>query len=394
MVNQIKRANLVFDFTRMIPGGGNGGIKVHLFSFLEELIRFHQRYRISILCEESLISELGFLSSFHMDNQIHIIRPKGKVDIRSVADRLPIIKIWHDPPGNLLSQIGADLMYAGFGFSEFHDKTVPQIGLIPDCLHCDLPDHLPEGEVKARNFWFPVAIEQANLVQTNSDFCVSRLATCFSLPKEKALRMYLPLHERFAEINATKLPAFLDREPYFFYPANYWPHKNHELLLIAYQKYVHGTDDYPWKLVLSGDDSIENGPQSKELANALGISEHVHFLGHLPIEDLKQIWKYADAMVFPSLYEGFGLPTIEAMHFQTPMACSNVASLPEVAGDAAIYFDPRKPTEIADAFLKLSSDSDLRKSLQKACVARLPIFSLNREMDKVISAIDGLINAK
>lgn len=354
----------------------------------------HARFKLIVLCEEALIPELDFLLTPELENEIHIIRPQGKVDIRAVAHTLPLIKLWRDPPGNLLKQIRADLLYAGFGFSEFHDKTIPQISLIVDSLHADLPEHLPDVEVKARDFWFPVAIQQASRVQTNSNFCIERLITHFDLHPDKALRIYLPLHERFVNTPMDDFPKCLEGKSFFFYPSNFWSHKNHEILIIAYQKYLRECEQTPWDLALTGDTSNACAQQIVDLVETLGLQAHVHFLGHLKDGELKHTWELSKALVFPSLYEGFGLPIVEAMHFQTPIACSNCASMPEIAKEAALYFDPRKPVEIADALQRLSNDETLRKQLIENGLKRLPLFNFDRELDELIEVIDELVAEK
>jgi glycosyltransferase involved in cell wall biosynthesis len=98
----------------------------------------------------------------------------------------------------------------------------------------------------------------------------------------------------------------------------------------------------------------------------LGLGQRVVFPGYLPDEDLAAVLAAARGLVFPSLYEGFGIPIIEAMAAGIPVACSNVTSLPEVAADAAIFFDPRIPTQIADAIIILAEDDPTRIRLINA----------------------------
>jgi glycosyltransferase involved in cell wall biosynthesis len=113
-------------------------------------------------------------------------------------------------------------------------------------------------------------------------------------------------------------------------------------------------------------------------ALAAGVAEDVRFLSWLSGEELEGLWALAEAFVFPSLYEGFGLPVLEAMARGVPVACSNASSLPEVAGDAALLFDPHQEPSIADALERLLAESALREQLSGRGLARVREFTWER----------------
>jgi glycosyltransferase involved in cell wall biosynthesis len=115
-----------------------------------------------------------------------------------------------------------------------------------------------------------------------------------------------------------------------------------------------------------------------EFARAAGVEPDVRFLGWCTGEEVEGLWAIAEAFVFPSLYEGFGLPVLEAMARGVPVACSNAASLPEVAGDAALLFDPHDEHAIAEALRRLLEDSALRDRLRSRGLARAREFSWER----------------
>ncbi len=116
-------------------------------------------------------------------------------------------------------------------------------------------------------------------------------------------------------------------------------------------------------------------PQAKATAQALGMGERVRFLGPVPEVELPALYAAATAFVFPSRYEGFGLPVLEAMACGTPVACSNVSSLPEVAGDAALLFDPDDPAAMTQALHRLLEDASLRADLQTRGLAQAARFT-------------------
>jgi glycosyltransferase involved in cell wall biosynthesis len=138
------------------------------------------------------------------------------------------------------------------------------------------------------------------------------------------------------------------------------PHKNLLALIGALARI--GAEDRP-VLVLPGYPTTHER-ELRERARSLGLDGDVRFPAWVSAAELEGLWSLARAFVFPSLYEGFGLPVLEAMARGVPVACSNASSLPEVAGDAALLFDPREERQIADAVLRLLSDEALRVRLR------------------------------
>ena len=130
-------------------------------------------------------------------------------------------------------------------------------------------------------------------------------------------------------------PGTQPREPFLLYPARRWPHKNHERLFEAFARVRRERPEL--RLVLTGGGDYSDVPAGVEAR------------GHVPRAEVVSLMQRASALVFPSLYEGFGLPPIEAMACGCPVAASNAAALPETVGDAARLFDPHDPRAIADA---------------------------------------------
>jgi len=117
-----------------------------------------------------------------------------------------------------------------------------------------------------------------------------------------------------------------------------------------------------------GEDAI------KQAVMQMGLEKRVHFLGFVPEEKLAAVWFGCEFLIFPSLYEGFGIPVLEAMSIGKPVLCSNTTSLPEVAGKAALYFDPRKPGDIVNCLERVSKNPSLRKGLVERGYARAAYF--------------------
>jgi glycosyltransferase involved in cell wall biosynthesis len=176
-------------------------------------------------------------------------------------------------------------------------------------------------------------------------------------------------------------PQLLDQEraslglarPFIYYPAATWLHKNHINLLRAVSMLI-SDFHFDGDLVLTGVSTSARDSLQKNITG-LGLQDRVHVLGYLPYDTLPVIYNLARLMVFPSLFEGFGMPVLEAMACGCPVVCSDVTSLPEVAGEAAGYFDPTSPDEIAAAINRLWNDDHALRAMQDKGVARAGLFS-------------------
>jgi hypothetical protein len=170
--------------------------------------------------------------------------------------------------------------------------------------------------------------------------------------------------------------------PYFLYPAKVWPHKNHETLLLAFDKFRRsGQEASRYKLVLTGD------PDGFQRLASSFPSENVVHLGIVSTAELARLYKEAAGLVFPSLFEGFGIPLAEAFGFGCPVICSDTTSLPEVAGDAALFCDPTDASALADNMLSLVSNPALRSTLISAGYKRASIYNWSRSARGLENAV-------
>ena len=160
--------------------------------------------------------------------------------------------------------------------------------------------------------------------------------------------------------------------PFIYYPAATWPHKNHGALLEALQILIerYGFDG---QLVLTGVEKSAHEKLQQDIA-CRGVDNVVLVLGYLPYPDLPILFNLAKLMVFPSLFEGFGLPVLEAMACGCPVVCSGTTSLPEVADDAAMYFDPKRPEDIAEKIWDVWNNIETQTRLRSAGIARAARF--------------------
>ncbi len=358
MTDQTARPlHVAYDIARLSAGGANGGIKVHHYEFLRRFVEKHSHeIRLYVFCSEEILPELTFLSR-EGHHQIHVLGPRKNYEPRSGDGLLPVLRYWPTPPKDLLSLLEIDVLYAGFGFSQLYTPQVPQVSLIVDVLHKSCPDSLPISEVEFRDRWYAEAIERSTLVQTNSEFCKRQLVNEFGATPEKVFTISLPLHGRFNAVEMGTLPSEIAHLPhkYFLYPANYWPHKNHRRLIEAYASYRKQAGSEALHLVLTGQ-MDERGKTIAEQISALGLDDYIHPIGHADLADYKAVWELAHSLVFPSRYEGFGLPLLEAHFFQKPVLCSADAYDAHILAPQALAVDTTQVETLANTLSALQAE--------------------------------------
>jgi glycosyltransferase involved in cell wall biosynthesis len=221
----------------------------------------------------------------------------------------------------------------------------PRIVTLLDVQHHELPQMFSRAERWLRSWAYDGAARDADLVITISEHAKCGIVEHVGVPAERIEVIGLGVdHERFTPNG----PRREDLGDYVLYPANMWPHKNHERLLAAWRSVDPGLT-----LVLTG-----------QIFGKRIEQDRVVHLGHLAADDLPALYRGAVAMVFPSLFEGFGLPVLEAMACGTPVAASDQGALAEVAGGATVLFDPENVDEIAGAAQRLAHDETLRGQLR------------------------------
>lgn len=212
----------------------------------------------------------------------------------------------------------------------------PSVVTLHDVQHLDLPQMFPRSERRFRSVAWDRSARGAQRVIVISAFVGDRALEKLALDPDRVRVIPLGLD------HDTLRPGSGEREPFLLYPARRWPHKNHERLFEAFALLRRERPEL--RLVLTGGGDFSDVPDGVEAR------------GHVPRTALVSLLQRASALVFPSLYEGFGLPPLEAMACGCPVASSNAAALPEVVGDAARLFDPHDVSAIADAVREVLDD--------------------------------------
>ena len=236
---------------------------------------------------------------------------------------------------------GLDAIHYPFGIAYPRTK-LPAAVTVHDVLHRE-PLRSPRRLV--RRFTYDRSSRGAELIIVPSKFVRGRVRELLRIPEERIRVVHHGIdHDRFRRADER-------RENFVFYPAEPWPHKNHERLFEAFARLRRGRPEL--ELVLTG-------------TGFRGLPEGVRTVGRVDWDELPSLYHRAAALVFPSLYEGFGLPPLEAMACACPVACSTAGSLPEVCGEAAVYFDPTSVDEMVPAIERALEGDLVAKGLERA----------------------------
>lgn len=267
---------------------------------------------------------------------------------------------------------------------------------IHDVIHLMFPQYLPNRAALHYARWsITQAARRATRVMTVSESSKRDILRYVDTQPEKIDVIHNAYDERFAiepaeEDVARVRERYQLHDQFVLYAGNVKPHKNLERLIDALHLVrKQGLDNL--KLVLIGDE-ISKYTALRRAVHRHQLHKYVRFLGYLPEETLAVMYRLAGVFVFPSLYEGFGLPPLEAMASGTPVVTSNVSSLPEVAGDAAVLVDPYEPQAIADGIYRVLTDEPLRRELILKGIARAGQFSWEQSVRRV-RAIYGEVGA-
>jgi glycosyltransferase involved in cell wall biosynthesis len=256
---------------------------------------------------------------------------------------------------------------------------------IHDCIHLMFPQYLPNRAAYAyarASMW--AAARRSDRILTVSEASKRDILSLFNVKPEKIVVVYNAIDEHFSTTPSEEHVARI-RERYqldhkfVLYVGNIKPHKNLVRLIEAFSELRRTHDDL--KLLIIGDE-ISKLPALRRAVHHHKLHKYVRFLGYLKDDTLTVLYRLASVFVFPSLYEGFGLPPLEAMASGTPVVTSNVSSLPEVTGDAAVLVDPYDVDSIRDGIRRILDDPQLAEELRIKGLKRAREFSWERSVEK------------
>ena len=251
------------------------------------------------------------------------------------------------------------------------------------------PEFFSKKELRWRRKHYPPSARKATHIITISDFTAKSLADAWGIPRERTTTVHPGCEEEFFRpAHESPRPADLP-ERFFFYPAAFWPHKNHRRLFEAVAL-LKATRSFRLPLLLCGMNAADDAA-ARAAAHDLGIVDQVTFLGYVSRERLRLLYRHAEFMVFPSLFEGFGIPVVEAMAAGCPVATSPATSLLEIVGDDGFTFDPESVESIASAIRRLDGEPDLRRRIVDHGRRRATLFTGEEMARKTLAVYEEVV---
>jgi glycosyltransferase involved in cell wall biosynthesis len=232
----------------------------------------------------------------------------------------------------------------------------------------------------------------SDLILTDSYFSQDEIVKYTAVAKDKIQVVHLGVdHDRFRELkDETYLQSIREKyqlpQNYFLFVSTLAPHKNIDRLLLAWNE----LKKPDWKLVFVGR-QVKNNTWKTIVDQNPSLADKLLFLGEFDDRDLPALYQLAHATICPSLYEGFGLPPLEAMSSGCPVVVSNAASLPEVCGKSAVYVDPYSVDDIASGIRRMIEDQNLYASLKQAGLDRSREFTWDKTAKKHIEIMDNML---
>ncbi len=285
---------------------------------------------------------------------------------------------------------------------------IPNLFSVPRMLPCpyvmtvhDMLEHMSRAREQSgfwRSFHFQMTkrvLAGAARIFAVSNFTRNEIEKLFEIPSDRVEVVYNAIDERFLHGHATAPERDLIARryqvtyPFLLYAGRVSPHKNVVRMIEAFSALkteLKRDQAYPdLKLIIIGDD-LSGNPDLRRTVVRSGVQHDVRFLGFVPIEVLRIFYDEAKIFVFPSLYEGFGLPPLEAMVHGTPVVTSNVSSLPEVVGNAAVLVNPENVFEIMRALHRVLMDKPLRDRMKERGYQQAAKFSWETSVKRILEA--------
>jgi glycosyltransferase involved in cell wall biosynthesis len=343
------------------------------------------------------------LGRLDRENKYLLIGPSSKVEeIGSLPPNFHAVPL-HQPERSLkgwwefravLRRLDCDLVH------------VPNIFSVPRALPCpyvmtvhDMLEHMSLGR-KRNDLWRSVhfqltmrVLRGAARIFAVSNFTKMEMEKLFGIPPERIEVVYNAIDERFLHGHASAADRDLIAKryqvtyPFLLYAGRVSAHKNVVRMIEAFSALKGELEKeraFPdLKLIIIGDD-LSGNPDLRRTVVRSGVQNDVRFLGFVPIEVLRIFYDSAKIFVFPSLYEGFGLPPLEAMAHGTPVVTSNVSSLPEVVGNAAVLVNPENVFEIMRALHRVLLDQGLRERMKERSYAQAGKFSWEKSVRRIL----------
>jgi len=363
--------------------GRMGGMETYFRNLVTHLQRIDREDEFLLLCdgryERELSPETDRFRVRHVNYAHHSLKWFLRGALRA-ATGFDILE-------RELSSLPVDLIHHPFTVLTPQRLHIPSVLTFWDMQQEFYPEFFPARELAKRKKNYRASARAATRIIVSSRFTLQCLVEKYGIEPGKIDVIhtgyglgYQPIHDE--PLLASVRAAHQLNRPFLLYPAATWPHKNHETLLAALKLMIERWD-FDGELVLTGIAMGKNDAILREISR-LGLERTVRVLGYVAHQDLPCLYTLAEMLVFPSLFEGFGIPLVEAMACGCPVVCSDATSLPEVVGSAGVLFDPRSPEDMAEKIRSVWSSAEKRSELSRQGLERARLFSWEETARKTV----------
>jgi glycosyltransferase involved in cell wall biosynthesis len=271
-----------------------------------------------------------------------------------------------------------DIIHHPFTFMSTNWYEKPSVLTFMDMQHEFYPGFFSQSELEFRRKNYLPSAQMATRIISISEYSKRCLVERFQIDPNKIDVVHLGYGQQYRMLDDSDQMKNIQHKyslhrPFLYYPAATWPHKNHITLLKSLRLIV-DRFGFDGELILTGIAMNAHDDILKEI-DALKLSTKVRVLGYLDKSELPYLYNLARFLVFPSLFEGFGIPLVEAMACGCPVVCSSATSLPEVLGNAGVMFDPTSVEEMTERLWLVWNDDTMRKEMSASGIERVKQFS-------------------
>ncbi len=369
--------------TRLLLHGKLEGIGWFTFENLKRIAVLHPEHEFYFI----------FDRPFHHD---FIFSSNVKPIVIGPPARHPVLYfIWFEISIRyILKKIKADIFISPDGYLSLGTK-VPSLAVFHDLNFEHYPADLPRAERFYYRTFFRKYAHKARRIATVSEFSKQDIVKQYKISPDKIDVVYNGANEMYVPVDiqtkSQTLQQVTNGRPYFFFVGALHPRKNLVNLFRAFDIYKK-TDKLNTVLLIAGARKWWTG-EIAEVYESMTNKQDVVFAGRLETPDMLKVMGSAIALTYVSYFEGFGIPIIEAFRCGTPVITSNVTSMPEIAGEAALLVDPFSPVSIAEAMQRISTDQILRGQLIKAGNERAALFTWDKSAERLWKSIESAMQS-